>query len=122
MCVDGKAFRHVDLVGDDALEVAGHSAAFQSAIEYDAAVAFVGYQQVELTIEADAPRLVQVAVSFAALTKLPDKVSIAFINVDAVAISVRNIPQSMFIDTKVDRTEQGTLLWWPELTNALARP
>lgn len=122
MCVDRKAFRRVDLVGDDALEVAGHSAAFQSAVEHDATVAFVGYQQVELTIETDAPRLVQVAVSFAALTKLPDKVSIAFINVDAVAISVCNIPQSMFIDTKIDRTEQGTLLWWPELTNALARP
>jgi|SRR6218665_3429741 len=99
VCVDGKAFWGIDLIGDDMLEVAGHSAAFQSAIKHDAAVAFVGHQHVELTIEADAPRLIQIAISFAALAKLPDEVSISFVDVDAVAISVRHIPQPMFVDT-----------------------
>lgn len=119
--VDRDALWNVDVVRHDLHEVARDATAVHRSVLHDPTVAFVGDQQVELAVEAETPRLVELALAAAALAKLADEVSVLLVDVDAVSVGVRHVPESVFVECHVDRVEQATLLRRPELPDALPR-
>lgn len=65
--VDRDAFRDVDIVGDDVIEGVADARPIAAAVHHDATVALVGDDEVEGAVEADAPRLVELAFPVTAL-------------------------------------------------------